>query len=444
VVPAADLEAKVNARLGELKNRVQIRGFRPGKVPVSHLKRVYGRGAMAEVIETAVREANVKIITDRGFKLATDPKVTMPSEQSEVERVLGGKSDLSYTVAIEVVPPIQLADFKTLKLEKLVTEVTEAEIEEALQRIVDQSRPYSDKGEGAKAELGDRLAVSMIGRIDGEQFAGGSGDATSRIGAGAFGQQLLGIAVGETRMVKISFPSDYGNQLVAGKQAEFETTANSIEAAGEVTIDDAFAVSLGLESLSKLKEAVKDTIARQHGSVTRRRLKRELLDQLDAAHQFDPPPTLLDQEFDQVWKTILSELKSQGRTFADEDTTEEAAQAEYRGIAARRVRLGLVLAEIGETNNIRVSDEELNRALVEQTRHFPGKEEQVWEFYRNNPEALASLRAPIFEEKVVDFLVELANVTEKKVSREELYKDEEEEAQLQTDGLDVPSPMQGG
>jgi trigger factor len=199
-----------------------------------------------------------------------------------------------------------------------------------------------------------------------------------------------------------------------------------------------------MESLAKLKDAIKETIARQHSGVTRRRLKRQLLDQLDASHQFDPPPTLVDQEFEQVWKTILSELEGQGRTFADEDTTEEAARAEYRGIAARRVRLGLVLAEIGESNNIKITDDELNRALLEQARQFPGKEEQVWEFYRNNPEALASLRAPIFEEKVVDFLVELADVTDKKVSREELYKDEEEEGQPDTGALDIPSPMQGG
>jgi trigger factor len=444
VVPAADLEAKVNARLGELKNRVQIRGFRPGKVPVSHLKRVYGRGTMAEVIETAVREANVKIINDRGFKLATDPKVTMPSEQSEVERVLVGKSDLSYTVAIEIVPQIKLADFKTLKLERLATEVADTEVDEALERIAEQNRPYSDKGKDAKAEKGDRVSISMIGKVDGELFEGGSGDAVHKIGVGPFGEQLMGIAPGETRTVTVTLPPNYRNQQVAGKTATFEVSANSIEVPGEVGIDDAFATSLGMESLAKLKDAIKETIARQHSGVTRRRLKRQLLDQLDASHQFDPPPTLVDQEFEQVWKTILSELEGQGRTFADEDTTEEAARAEYRGIAARRVRLGLVLAEIGESNNIKITDDELNRALLDQARQFPGKEEQVWEFYRNNPEALASLRAPIFEEKVVDFLVELADVTDKKVSREELYKDEEEEGQPDTGALDIPSPMQGG
>jgi trigger factor len=433
VVPAADLEAKVNARLSELKDRVQIRGFRPGKVPVAHLKRVYGRGTMAEVIDAAVREANTKIITDRGLKLATEPKVTLPTEQGEIEGLLGGKSDLSYTVALEIVPSIKLADFKNLKLERIATDVTEAEIEEALQQVAEQNRPFAAKGEGAKAEAGDRVIISFTGTVGGEPFEGGSGeDIAVHIGSGTFipgfEDQLIGVAAGETRVINVTFPGNYGNDKLAGKPAEFTTTAKSIEAPGKVTIDDAFAASLGMESLAKLKDAAKDRIAREHAAASRRRLKRSLLDQLDASHKFDPPPTMVDEEFDQVWKTIQSDLQTQGRSFADEGTTEEAAKAEYREIATRRVRLGLVLAEIGEKNNIKVPDDEVARAMTERARQFPGKEQQVWEYYRNNPNALASLRAPIFEEKVIDFLVELANVTDKKVSREELYKEEEEAA----------------
>jgi trigger factor len=432
VVPAADLEAKVNARLGEIKDRVQMRGFRPGKVPVEHLKRVYGRGTMAEVIEAAVREANAKIVTDRGFKLATDPKVTMPSEQAELEGLLGGKADLSYTVAIEIVPAIALADFKNLKLQKLVTDVAEEEIGEALKRIADENRPFAAKGEGAKAESGDRVTISYVGRIDGKTFEGGSGqDVVVNLGSGTFipgfEDQLIGIAPGETRTISVTFPANYANDKLAGKAAEFEVTASSLETSGDVTIDDAFAVSLGMESLAKLKDAVKDRIAREHTAVSRRRLKRELLDQLDTTHKFEPPPTLVDEEFQQVWKTILSDLQSRNRSFVDEGTTEEAATADYRKIAERRVRLGLVIAEIGEKNNIKVSDEELSRAVVERARQFPGQEEQIWQYYRDNPAAVASLRAPIFEEKVVDFLIELANVTEKKVAREELYKEDEDE-----------------
>ena len=429
VVPAADLEAKVNARLTQLKDRVQIRGFRPGKVPVAHLKRVYGRGAMLEVIEATVNEATAQLVTERGLKLATEPKVTMSSDQSEVDSVIRGAIDLSYTVALEVVPPIQLADFKTLKLERLTADVTDAEVDEALQKVADDNRPFSDKGEGAKADTGDRATISFVGKVDGEPFEGGAGeDVVIQIGSGqfipGFEQQLIGMAAGETRVINVTFPAIYNNEKLAGKPAEFDVTVKSIETPGNVTMNDDFAKSLGMESLAALKDAVRDRVARGHAAATRARLKRDLLDQLDAAHKFETPPTLVENEFDQVWKTVLTDLQTHNRSFADEGTTEDAAKVEYRGIAERRVRLGLVLAEIGDKNNITVTDEEITKAVVEQARGFPGQEQQVWQYYRDNPQALASLRAPIFEEKVIDFLVELASVTDKKVSREELYSEE--------------------
>jgi trigger factor len=432
VVPATDLDARVNDRLGELKDRVRINGFRPGKVPVAHLKRIYGRSAMAEAIEATVRETNAKIVTDHGFRLATEPKVTMPSEQAEVESLIAGRSDLAYTVALELVPKIELADYKTLKLERLTADVTEAEIDEAVNRIAEQNRPFAAKAEGAGAETGDRVTISFTGKIDGQPFEGGSGeDIAVHLGSGTFipgfEDQLVGVKPGETKIVNATFPASYMNRDLAGKAAEFEVSVKSIEAPNPVTIDDAFAKSLGLDSLAKLRDAVKDRIAREHAAASRQKLKRALLDQLDARHKFDVPPSLVEQEFDGVWKTVLSDLQAQGRTFADEGTTEEDAKAEYRGIAERRVRLGLVLAEIGDRNAIKVTDDEMNRAVVERARQFPGREQEVWNYFRNNPSAVASLRAPIFEEKVVDFLVELADVAEKKVSREELYKDDEPE-----------------
>jgi trigger factor len=434
VVPAADLDARVNERLGELKDRVRINGFRPGKVPVSHLKRVYGRAAMAEAIEATVRETNAKIVTDHGFKLATEPKVTMPSEQAEVDNLIAGRSDLAYTVAIELVPKIELGDFKSIKLERLSAEVTEPEIDEAVNRIAEQNRPFAAKAEGAGAEKGDRVSISFTGTIDGKPFEGGSGeDIAVHLGSGTFipgfEDQLVGAKPGEKRMVNVTFPANYMNKDLAGKAAEFEVEVKSLEAPNQVTIDDAFAKTLGLDSLSKLRDAVKDRIAREHAAASRQKLKRALLDQLDERHKFDPPPTLVEQEFDNVWKTVLGDLQAQNRTFADEGTTEEKAMAEYRGIAERRVRLGLVLAEIGERNSIRVTDEEISRAVVERARQFPGREQEVWNYYRNNATALASLRAPIFEEKVVDFLIELADVTEKKVSREQLYREDESEGE---------------
>jgi trigger factor len=432
-VPASDLEARVIERLGDLKDRVRINGFRPGKVPVSHLKKVYGRAVMAETIEAIIREMNAKIVSDHGLKLAMEPKVTIPNEETEVEKVIGGQSDLAYTLALEVLPKIELADFKGIKLERLVAEVTEAEVGEALGKIAEQNRPFAAKGEGAKVEKGDRVVIDFAGKLDGQPFEGGSGgDVGINVGSGTFipgfEDQLTGMSAGETRQVKVTFPAGYPAAHLAGKEAEFEVTAKSIEVPTSVTVDDAFAKSLGLESLDKLKEAVKARLQQEHLVQSRQKIKRRLLDALDGLHQFALPPTLAEEEFKNVWNAVESDLKAQGRTFEDEGTTEEKAREEYRAIADRRVRLGLVLAEIGDKNNISVTDDEITRSIVERTRQFPGREQEIWEHYRKNPAAVAGVRAPIFEEKVVDFLIELATVTDKAVSREELYKDDEDSA----------------
>jgi trigger factor len=430
VVPAAELDAKVNLRLDELKSRVQIRGFRPGKVPVEHLRRIYGRSAMAEVIDATVRETNNQIVSERGFKLAADPKVTMPTEQEAIEKLISGQGDLDYTMAVEIVPPIELADFKTIKLTKLTSEVADAEIDEAMTRITEQNKPYSARPEGETAAKDDRVLISFAGTIDGKPFEGGSADdSVVLIGSSTFipgfEDQLIGIARGETRTLKVKFPDHYPKAELAGKDAEFVVTAKGIETPGTVTVDDEFAKSLGLESLAKLRDAVKDRIGRDHAAMSRQKLKRALLDELDAKHKFEPPPSLVEEEFDRVWKSVLSEMENEKKTFADEKTTEEKAKAEYRGIAERRVRLGLVLAEIGEKNKITVTDEELNRAVMERVRQFPGQERQIYEYLQKTPQAVAAMRAPIYEEKVVDFLLELAKVTDKKVSREELFKEDD-------------------
>ncbi len=431
VVPAAELDAKVNARLDELKGRIRLDGFRPGKVPVAHLKRVYGRSAMAEVIEAMVRDTNNQIVSERGFKLASEPKVTLPEEKEAIEQLIAGKSDLNYTMAVEIVPPIELTDFKTIKLTKLVSDVADAEVDEGIARIVEQNKPYAAKGEGEKAAKDDRVIISYAGTINGEPFEGGSGDdAAVLIGSNTFipgfEDQLIGIAAGETRTLKVTFPAHYQAEHLAGKDAEFIVIAKSIETPGEVTLDDAFAKSLGLELLAKLRDAVKDRLTRDHAGASRQKLKRALLDELDKRHKFEPPPSLVEEEFDRVWKSVVQEMENEQKTFADENTTEEKAKAEYRAISERRVRLGLVLAEIGEKNNITVTEEEITRAVTEQARQFPGQEQRVWDYYRQNPQAVAGLRAPIYEEKVVDFLLELAAVAEKKVPREELYKDDDE------------------
>jgi trigger factor len=429
-VPAAELDTKVNQRLDELKSRVQISGFRPGKVPVSHLRRLYGRSAMAEVIEATVRDTNTQIFSERGFKLAGDPKVTLPTEQADVEKLIEGKSDLDYTVAIEILPPIELADFKTFKLTRLSADVADSEIDEAVNRIAEQNKPYAAKAPGEKAAAKDRVTIDFTGSIDGKAFEGGTGgDVVVEIGSGTFipgfEDQLIGAVAGEQRKIEASFPENYASAELAGKKASFDTTIKSVETPQPVTIDDEFAKKLGLESLTKLRDAIKERVEREHTAMARQKLKRELLDQLDNSHKFAPPPSLVEDEFNRVWSSVTTEMEREKKTFADENTTEEKARDEYKKIAERRVRLGLVLAEIGEKNKITVSDEEVSRAVVEQARQFPGQEQQVWEYYRKNPQALASVRAPIYEEKVVDFVLELAKVDDKKVSRDELFKEDE-------------------
>jgi trigger factor len=432
VVPVTDLDAKVQARLVEIKDQVRINGFRPGKVPVAHLKRLYGRSVMAEAIDQAVREANASIVADHNLKLAMEPKITLPSAEGEVTELIEGKVDLAYSVAMEILPKIELTDFKSIKLEKPVAEVTEDETAKALEAIAEQNRPFVAKAEGAKAESGDKVTVSFTGTMDGKPFEGGTGeDIAVMLGSKTFipgfEDQLVGMAAGETRTVTVTFPKNYATPALADKEAVFEVTAKSVEAPGTVTVDDEFAKSLGMESLQKLTDAIRDRQQREHASMSRQRVKRALLDALDERHKFELPPTLAEEEFANVWRTVVGDLESQGKSFADEGTYEEAAKVEYRGIAERRVRLGLVIAEIGANNDIKVTDEEISRAIVERVRQFPGQEQQLWDYYRKTPAAVASLRAPIYEEKVVDFLLELVGVTEKSVSREELYRQDEDD-----------------
>jgi trigger factor len=388
---------------------------------------------MAETVEQTIRDTNSQIFTERGFRLATEPKVTMPTEEKAVEDILTGKSDLNYTVSIEVVPAIQLADFKSFTVEKPVADVTDTDINDAIKRIAEQNRAYAAKAEGARAETGDRVTISFKGTINnGTPFDGGTGENIQvTIGSNSFipgfEEQLIGIAANETRTLKVTFPKNYASDILAGQDAEFETTASLIEAPLDAVIDDEFAKTLGLESLDKLKEAARERLSAEFAGATRQKVKRLLLDRLDEAHRFEAPPSLVEEEFKLMWDSIKAEMESNGKTFADEDTTEEAAREEYRKIADRRVRLGLVLSEIGEKNKITVTDDEVSRAVIERARQMPGREKEVWDYYRNNANALAQLRAPIYEDKVVDFILELANVTEKKVTREDLYRDEDEE-----------------
>ena len=429
VIPAQELDERLVKYLDELKDRVRIPGFRPGKVPLAHLKRVYGRDAMKEIVNETVTETVRTSIDGRDEKPALQPDVDITEDA--LETVIQGGVDLTFKISYEVLPEFELGDFKSIKIERLIAEVEDGDIDERLSQIADTNKPYTAKGEGAEAADGDRLTMSYVGKIDGEAFEGGTDDNGQLvIGSGrfipGFEEQLIGAKAGDDKTVTVTFPEDYPAEHLAGKEAVFDVSVKDIEAPEELKIDDEFASRFGIESLDKFKEAIREQIVSEFGNETRQKIKRQLLDHLDEMHKFDLPPTLLESEFEQIWNQLNQNMEQSGRTFEDEDTTEEKAREEYRGIAERRVRLGLVLSEIGEKNSIQVTDEELQRALYEKVSQFPGQEKQVFEFYENNPTALASLRAPIYEEKVIDFIIELADVTDKTVSKDELFAESED------------------
>ncbi len=431
-IPAGDLASKLDAYMDDMKSKAQIKGFRPGKVPVAHLKKMYGRQAMAEILSNTIQETTQKAIEDRKERPALNPDIDLPEE--DAEKILSGAADLSFTMSYDILPDFEVIDFSGIEIERPVVEVAESEVDERIADIAKNSKPFAAK-DGAAAD-GDRVTMSYIGKIDGEAFDGGADENGQLVlGSGqfipGFEDQLIGIKAGDEKTIEVTFPEDYPAKHLAGKLAHFDIVAKEIAAPGEVTLDDEFAKGLGLESLDKLKEVIRGQIESQFGAMTRQRVKRQLLDKLDEAYSFDLPERLLNSEFDVVWKQVEEDMKRNEKTFEDEDTTEEAAREEYRKIAERRVRLGLVLSEVGEKNSIQVTDEELQRALYDRIRQFPGQEQQVFDFYRNNQQALASLRAPIYEEKVVDFILELAKVSDKTVTKEELEKlvaDEEDEA----------------
>jgi trigger factor len=432
VVPASELDTRLTERLAALKDDVRIRGFRPGKVPLSHLKRLFGRSTMAEVVQAMLSEVARQTLDERGEKAAMQPDYQLP-EQEETEKVLSGAADLAYTMIYEVLPKFDLGDFQTIAVERPVVEPSDAEVETELKRLASETRTFAVK-DGAAAK-GDRVTLSYVGKIDDVPFQGGSDDnATITIGDGrfisGFEEALIGLKAGDEKTFPITFPADYGNKTLAGKQASFTVKIKSVAAGDEVAIDDQLAVRVGVESLAELRDTIKRQLQLQLAQLIRQRIKRQLLDRLDEMHKIDLPPGLVEQEFDSIWRQIVQQLNESGRTFADENTTEEAAREEYQKIAARRVRLGLVMSEIGDRNQITVTDEEVQRALAAQMRQFPGREQTVLEYYRNNPEAVATLRAPIFEEKVVDYLLELVRVTDKPMTREALVALDQEEDTL--------------
>ena len=433
VVGQAELSTELNAKLADMSKRANIKGFRPGKVPVAHLKRVYGRSAMAEVLQDAVDTRSKKLLEEKNLKPAYQPEVKLPTDEAEIAAVMDGKGDLSFTMALEVIPDFDVKDHSGLALVRHVVPVADSEIEETLKRIASQSKNFEEKTGEAKA--GDRVTINFVGTIDGTAFDGGTADDVAlEIGSGqfipGFEDQLVGAKAGDEITVKVSFPADYGVAELAGKPAEFATKVTKVEGAKEAEIDEDFAKKMGFEDLAKLKDMIKERMGAEYAQMSGMKLKRDVLDALDKDYSFELPEKLVEAEFNGIWNALTGEMTRSGKSFADEGTTEEDARKEYRAIAERRVRLGLVLGRMGEKQGVVVSEQELQNALMNRMRQFPGQEKMVIDYYRRNPAAMMELRGPIFEQKVVDAIVATAKLDEKTVSKEELQKMVEDEEEM--------------
>jgi trigger factor len=428
VIDANDLAQKVDLRLGELAHQVRIPGFRPGKVPTKVIKQRYGDAVLGEVMEQAVNDSANQALQERGMRPAMEPKI-------EVQEYKEG-ADLEYTLAIEVLPEIEPMDFATLQLERVTTKVPDDDIDKTLEQLAGSHKDTKPVEEPRAAVAGDVVVVDFVGRIDGEEFPGGKAeDYHLELGSGmfipGFEDQLLGKKAGEEVTVSVAFPEEYGNDDLKGKPAEFSVTVKEIRESVPAVIDDEFAKANGLESLSALRDSVRETLQSNYDQVTQGRLKRDLLDKLAEAHDFAVPPGMVEIEFEQIWSQIEEARKKDELEEEDKAKSEDELRAEYQEIAERRVRLGLLLSEVGQRAQIQVTDQEVNQAVMAEAQRHPGQEREVFEIYQKNPAAKAHLRAPIFENKVVDYILELAKVETREVSPEELLKPDEPESEAE-------------
>ncbi|MBR9970764.1 trigger factor [Magnetospirillum sulfuroxidans] len=423
VVPAGQLETRTQDRLAEIARTVKLPGFRPGKVPMKIVRQKYAAAIMGEVLEQAVNDGTNTAITERELRPAAQPKV-------EISSYAEG-ADLEFTVALEILPEITPMDFATISLEREKAEIPAAEIDETLKNIAERNES-SDVVERAAAS-GDLVIIDFVGKQDGVAFPGGTAEGYSlKLGSNTFipgfEDQLIGKSAGDVSVVSVTFPEGYGNAELAGKPAEFDVTIKEVKAVKPAEIDDELAKKVGLDSLDALKGAISEEIGRELNALARSKVKRALLDALAAGHDFEVPSMMVDQEFDAIWKQLEADREAGRLDPSDEGKDDDTLKSEYRALSERRVRLGLLLAEVGQKNAVTVTQDDLNKALIEEARRYPGQEHMVFQYYQGNPDAMNSLRAPIFEEKVVDFILELAKVTDKPVAAADLRKDPDEAA----------------
>lgn len=426
VVPAAELQQKLAAKIEEVRPRIRINGFRPGKVPASHIRKVYGPSMMQDIINETVQSSTRESLEKANARPASEPSLDL---KSDINRVVAGEADLQFEVTLEIIPDFEPMDVKTINIERPVAPVSDEQVSTALSELAKAHRGFEDK-DGAAAD-GDAVIVDFVGRIDGEAFEGGTAeDAQVVLGSKqfipGFEEQLIGAAPGEERTLNVTFPAEYPVEQLKGKAAQFETKVKTVRTPKTAPPDDDWAKELGFDNLNSLREALRQRIEGEHATQSRARAKRILFDRLDEAHSFDLPPRMVDAEFGAIWRQIEADKAADRLDPSDEGKTDDELKAEYRRIAERRVRLGLVLAEIGRRHKVEVSDQEVGQAIAAQARNYPGQERQVFEAYQRNPNLVAQVRAPLYEEKVVDYVLELAPVTTKTVTREELFADEDD------------------
>ena len=424
VVPKEDIDGRMNARLIEVGGSISVPGFRPGKVPMPVLKQRYGQAVRGEILEQTIQDTIQRAMEEKDLRPAMEPKIDLVTFEDGV--------DLEYTLTVEVIPEIDPIDFGTIELERLSVEIPDDDVDQSISRLAEQQKTFAAE-DGRAAASGDQVMMNFVGRIDGEAFDGGSADGMElELGSGrfipGFEDQLIGAKAGEKKEVNVTFPDDYQAENLKSKAAAFDVEITEVRTPAAVEINDEFAKSMGAESLDALKTMVREQIGNEYTQVSRGRLKRDLLDRLSEQADFEVPPTMLDEEFDSIWKQLEEAKEKDQLDEDDKDKSDDELRERYREIAARRIRLGLLLSEIGRANSLTVSQDDLNRAMAEQARRFPGQEAMIMKYYQENPQAMQELQAPIFEEKIIDYILELAKVTERKVTTEELLADPDGDA----------------
>ena len=426
-VPAADLQEKLTAKIEEMKGSVKLKGFRPGKVPAAHIRKMFGKSILGDVIQETVTETSQKVITDKALRPAVQPSIELTSDGAKLQ---DGKDDLAYKLSVELIPEFEPVDPSKLKFTRLTMKADEKDVDERMKTLGEGQKSYKKKAKTAKAKKDDAVLINFVGRVDGDAFDGGAMDGHQLVlGSGSFipgfEDQLIGTKAGDKLDVTVTFPDPYASEDLAGKEAVFETEVVEVQGAMDAVIDDEFAARFGLADVAALKEAITSQAEGEIEQQSRMKLKRAILDELDKKHTFDLPPNMVKAEFDAIWAQVQSEKEAGQLDEEDAKKTDKQLEKDYKKIAERRVRLGLVLAEMGAKQEVQITNEELQQAMIAEARRYPGQEQQVIEFYQKNPEQLAGLRAPIYEEKVIDLIIEKAKVTDKEVKKDELFAEDE-------------------